>query len=100
MVAISTRLGRRIQLEFPHHPNLVASALGELTSEVLPGEARDSVEIERIQVAALLLAEGDLRKLDDALLLGKTDWRDLLVAGGLADEGWQRRVAAELEPPP
>jgi hypothetical protein len=79
---------------------LVTAALAELTREVFPGEARDSVAIERIQLAALLLAQGDLRKLDDAVALGRRDWRDLLVAGGLADEGWQERVAAELEPPP
>lgn len=100
VAGVSTRLRQRIQGEFPHHPNLVTAALAELTREVFPGEARDSVAIERIQLAALLLAQGDLSKLDDALALGRRDWRDLLVAAGLADEGWQERVAAELRPPP
>jgi len=97
---VSTRLERRIRTDFPHHPNVVIAALTELTSEVFTGEPRDALGIERIQLAALILAKGNLRRLDDALVLGKTDWRDLLVSAGLANEGWQERVNAELEAPP
>jgi hypothetical protein len=101
MVAdISSRLERRIRADFPHHPNLVTAALAWLTSGRFKGEARDSVGIERIQFAALLIGQGNLRKLDDAIRLGRSDWRDLLVAGGLADEGWQDRMEAELQLPP
>jgi hypothetical protein len=96
MTGISTRLGRRIRADFPHCPHVVAAALAELTREVFPSEARDSLPIERIQLAALIMAHGDLRRLDDAIVLGRADWRDLLVAAGLADDGWQSRVATEL----
>jgi hypothetical protein len=99
MTGISTRLERRIRADFPHFPHVVGAALAELTREVFPSEARDSAAIERIQMAALLAARGDLRKLDDALVLGRADWRDLLVLAGLADGDWQDRVAAELAPP-
>lgn len=97
VTGISTRLERRVQADFPHHANLVTAALVELTSDIFPSETRDSPAIERIQLAALLVAQGDLGRLDGALALGEQDWRDLLVAAGLADEGWQGRVAAELD---
>jgi hypothetical protein len=96
MTEISTRLQRRVRADFPHYPNVVAAALAELTREVFPSETRDSLPIERIQLAALLSARGDLRRLDDALVLGRADWRDLLVVADLADDGWRSRVAAEL----
>jgi hypothetical protein len=100
MVAdISSRLERRIRADFPHHTNLVTAALAWLTSGSFE-EDRDPVGIERIQLAALLIAQGNLRKLDDAIRLGRSDWRDLLVAGGLAHEGWQDRMKAELQLPP
>jgi hypothetical protein len=98
VTGISTRLERRVQAEFPRHATLVTAALIELTSDIFPSETRDSPAIERIQLAALLVAQGDLGGLDGALALGRQDWRDLLVAAGLADEGWQSRVAAELDP--
>jgi hypothetical protein len=99
MVAnISSRLERRIRADFPHHSSLVTAALAWLTS----GSEEDlaSFGMERIQLAALLIAQGNLRKLDDAIRLGRGDWRDVLVAGGLADEGWQDRMEAELQLPP
>ena len=98
MTGISTRLERRVWADFPHHANLVTAALIELTSDIFPSETRDSPAIERIQVAALLAAGGDLGRLDDALVLGKRDWRDLLVLTGLAGGDWQSRVAAVLDP--
>ena len=96
MVEISERVRRRVRGDFPHQVDQVIGSLAELTYGVFPGEARDSVAVERIQVAALILARRDLRRLADALVLGRTDWRDLLVAAGLADEGWQDLVEAEL----
>lgn len=93
---VSERVGRRVRADFPHHVPQVTEALARLTSDVFPKEARDSVYIERIQVAALVLSQGHLGRLDEAVSLGRTDWRDLLVAAGLADEGWQELVESEL----
>ena len=41
-------------------------------------------ESERIMFAALRFSHGDLGVLGQAIELAKTDWRDLLVAGGFA----------------
>ena len=90
---------RRVRADFPHHADEVIASLAGLTYRVFPDEARDSIYIERIQVAALIVAQQDLRRLDDAVRLGLTDWRDLLVGAGLADEGWKELVNAELTTP-
>ncbi|MGW3336580.1 hypothetical protein ACWDCL_03720 [Streptomyces sp. NPDC001009] len=47
-------------------------------------------------VAVLLLALGEVGGVWSALLLGRTDWRDLLVVGGLAEEDWPEVLDAEL----
>ena len=41
---------------------------------------------ERLRFAALRLSHGDLRALAEAITLGQTDWRDLLVAADFADD--------------
>lgn len=43
-------------------------------------------DLERIRFAALRLSEGRLPDLNDAVTLAETDWRDLLVAAGFADD--------------
>lgn len=100
MAEVSDRVRHRVQVDFPHHAERVIGSLARLTHDVLPGQARDSPAIERIQVAALVSARGELRALHAAVALGRTDWRDLLVAAGLADEGWQDLVEVELAAPP
>jgi len=57
---------------------------------------------ERLRFAALRLSHGDLRALAEAIKLGQTDWRDLLVAADFADdirahEKWvPRRLTPDL----
>ena len=43
---------------------------------------------ERVFLAVLHLAAGDLQRFDRAWRLARDDWRDVLVAGGLANEDW------------
>ena len=53
----------------------------------LPGMSRaTAVDLERIRFAALRLSKGRLADLADAVTLAETDWRDLLVAAGFADD--------------
>jgi hypothetical protein len=47
---------------------------------------------ERIQAAAVIVADGDLDRLAEARQLALIDWRDLLVLGGLAYEDWPERL--------
>jgi hypothetical protein len=41
---------------------------------------------ERVQCAALKLSAGRMDRLYDAIALAQTDWRDLLVAAGFAED--------------
>jgi hypothetical protein len=41
--------------------------------------------LERYRYAALKLSGGDLGRLRQAIELAKSDWRDLLVAAGFAE---------------
>ena len=65
----------------------VARLLREDCGEALPPTDRGSYElVERIHCAALKLSDGRIDKLYDAIALAQTDWRDLLVAAGFAED--------------
>ncbi len=46
----------------------------------------DATSLERLRFAALKLGGGRLADLYDAVDLANTDWRDLLVAAGFAED--------------
>jgi len=65
----------------------VSRLLREDCGESLPGAAKASPDLlERVQCAALKVSAGNLEKLYDAIALAQTDWRDLLVAAGFAED--------------
>lgn len=43
-------------------------------------ENQSPVELERYRFAAMKLSQGSLARLQDAIALAKTDWRDLLMS--------------------
>lgn len=51
---------------------------------------------ERVQAAIVLISQGSIQRFREAIGLGLTDWRDLLVAAELAHEDWPDRLRAEL----
>ncbi|MET7756693.1 hypothetical protein ABZT27_18605 [Streptomyces sp. NPDC005389] len=95
---ISVRLERRIRRDFvePGSAVEIMRRLDELPSAA--GYDTDQFAGERLQAAIVLLAEGSVRQFDDAVRLALRDWRDLLVAAELAEEGWPDRLQAELGP--
>jgi hypothetical protein len=100
VVEVSERVRRRVGVDFPDQVDQVVGALARLTDEVLPREDCFSAAVERIQVAVLIVAQRHLGKLDEAVALGRMDWRDLLVAACLADDGWEQLVETELASAP
>lgn len=65
----------------------VARLLVDECGSTLPGcEASTPASLERIRFALLKLSDGDVGKLLDAIALAQTDWRDLLVASGFAED--------------
>src|SRR5258708_7126113 len=85
---LSQETERRIAALFP------ASSRGEVSELLiihcgnnLPFcDNDDEFQLERIRFSALKLSAGNIDKLKDAIKLAKTDWRDLLVAAGFADD--------------
>ena len=93
-----TRLDLRIQHDFPA-PGAAHGIIAVL--DRLPVEAGydpESFRSERIRAAIVLLANGDLSRFREAVELAKTDWRDVLVAAGLAHEDWPARLDEALDP--
>jgi hypothetical protein len=51
---------------------------------------------ERIHAALVLASSGNLTRFVAGVGLLRLDWRDAVVAGGLADANWPERLDAEL----
>ncbi|HEV2343083.1 MAG TPA: hypothetical protein VGS97_03250 [Actinocrinis sp.] len=93
-----SRLERRIRRDFPAPGSAhgIITALDRLPDEAGYGE--EHFRTERIRAAIVLLADGDLSRFRDAVELAKTDWRDLLVAAGLAHADWPSLLDEALGP--
>jgi hypothetical protein len=96
MVGNQPRLERRVRRDFPETGSAenVLELLAELPRRA--GYASETFASERVQAAVVLLADGDIGRLHRALHLAAADWRDLLVAAGLADGDWAARLDLEL----
>src|SRR5205823_1404882 len=84
---ISPRLRRRVRQDFGLRAGRVLYTLGHVEFPMDHGEVT-----ERLQAATVLLANGDLDRFDREIALGKTDWRDLLVAADLAHDDWPEKL--------
>jgi hypothetical protein len=94
MEAVSPRLETKVRRDFPAAP--AARALHRLATLQLPLAEQQS--LERIQAAVVLLAAGDLYRLERAATIAETDWRDVLVAAGLANLDWPAMLDDALGP--
>ncbi|MGW8328063.1 hypothetical protein ACWGLE_09210 [Streptomyces sp. NPDC055897] len=94
---ISARLRRRIRRDFPGPQACrgVEGALRSLLDKLGPSGSQDAVT-ERLFCAVVLFAAGDVRRMKPAVEMALMDWRDLLMATGLAHEDWPARLDAEL----
>jgi hypothetical protein len=93
---ITTRNSREIQAADLQVRSRRARA--RCTSQGCEVAVRDAEQ--RVQAAIVLAAGGDLARLRQMLDLATVDWRDLLVAAGLADRDWQQQLSIELGAPP
>ena len=73
-----------------------AAVLARLRS--LPHAWYGGQDPERVQTALVRCALTDPEGWDGAMAVLEQDWRDVLVAGGLADAGWERRLDELLGP--
>lgn len=91
---VSRRLAARVRADFnPAESDVVLELLEQLKlpflDDNLPGR-------ERVEAAVLVLAGGNRSLLLQAGALAEADWRDVLVAAGLAHEDWPQQVDALL----
>lgn len=91
----SARIARRVRADLGADADEALRLLADLP-ETLPLGA--GLDPDRVHGALVLAAGGDLARLREAVELARTDWRDALVAGGLAHTGWEQRLDAELGP--
>jgi hypothetical protein len=92
VTAPSERLIRRIRRDFSR--GVDDEVIRRLT-ELAPDDSS-----ERIQAALVLGAGGKWNRFEQQLRRLERDWRDVLAVGGLADEDWRSRLAAELPAAP
>ncbi len=88
MTAPSERLIRRIRRDFGRGTD--DEVIRRLTA-LAPDDSS-----ERIQAALVLGAAGKWNRFEQQLRRLELDWREVLMVGGLADEDWPARLAAEL----
>ena len=69
------------------------TAIGMLESTPLPMD--QAAPPPRVHIAVLWLAEGNIKKLASEIENASCDWRDTLLAAGLADENWPELMAAK-----
>ena len=75
-------------------PQQVLAALNALPDEAYGGQDR-----ERVRAALVLAADGSWDGFERALALVRVDWRDALVAGGLANADWPQRLEEAMGRP-
>lgn len=83
-VPLSEATERRLKLLFHGEDERVATDLLVHCGSNIEGLG--PVQLERLRFAALKLSSGKLSLLREAIELGKTDWRDLVVASGFGED--------------
>jgi hypothetical protein len=87
---VTPRLKNRISRDLPGSAEEVIDRLRQLP----PGDSPAGEE--RVMAGVVLAAAGRWDVFVYYLRLATEDWRDVLVAGGLANEDWRARLDAEL----
>lgn len=95
-LGLTPRLLRRVERDFGPDSD---GALGALAAGLVGLPSAERQDQERLAAAVVLPAAGRVGAVQDALALGRADWRDLLVAAGLAGGDWRAVLDRELGPP-
>jgi hypothetical protein len=88
-MSVEAKLRSRLPVAEAEAAIRLLSALGSPESSAAFIETRI-----RVQIAIAMLADGNLEKVDLWVKQSEIDWRDTLVAAGLAEANW-RRVAKQ-----
>ena len=89
MLALSQKTERLLALWFSDDKKRIqarAKLAHECGNNIPSCETSRPEQMDRIRFAAIKLSDGDLEKLDRAIALAKTDWRDLLMAADFGQD--------------
>jgi hypothetical protein len=88
MVPLSPRTKQLLaKLFHPSEQEYAAVLLVKRCGDNLPFfETATPEKLERVRFAVLKLSEGDLDQMREVVQLAETDWRDVLVDAGFADD--------------
>lgn len=89
-MSVSNRIAARVARDFG--PNA-----GEALDALALAESGNQ-DAERVHAALVLMAEGNVERLWQAVELSALDWRDVLMNGGLADWDWPALLDREFGP--
>ena len=90
---VSPTIEANVRSTFSAHGAREAFAL--LASMLEPPRSPEwAVARERVQIAALLLARGNLESLKTAVEQSQVDWRDTLTSAGLSNADWPSVASA------
>ena len=92
--AVSDVVRREITKRFSPTDAPTLLGLLELTELPMLEEAEYQRDRDRVQLAILKILDGDIGNVHAALRLASIDWRDTLVAAGLANENWPQVLEA------
>ena len=92
---ISRRLEARVRRDFPPPATEEVIAFLQTVPDV---HARSRQDPERLQAAAFILLEGDLKRIPRVQQILARDWRDLLVWAKLGHSDWPDRLNEMLGP--
>jgi len=87
MLTARTRLAIRALFADTLWARVERTLTDECTPQAVHAADFTTCDMERIWLAALASSGGDLSRLDAAVLLAQTDWRDLLVGAGFGSDG-------------
>ncbi|MEV6242958.1 hypothetical protein [Lentzea sp. NPDC051838] len=90
-MSVSARVTARVSRDFGP---AASDALGALALAETGNQ-----DVERVHAALVLMADGSVDRLWQAVELSALDWRDVLVNGGLANGDWPEVLEREFPEP-
>ena len=87
MSKVSSTIEAKVRATFsPQEAGVILSALAEMKDP--PSEGGWSVTRARVQAAILISAQSELSRVLKGISDSQVDWRDTLMASGLAESNW------------
>ena len=91
---VTARVAARVRRDFGPAADEILRRLESLELPLI--ESQGPAGVERVQAAIVVLARGDAERFERDAKFAERDWRDVLVAAGLANFDWPGKLDDEL----